>query len=517
MLDKLKILVLGISMFCVNNLVAQAPDMEWQKSFGGSGIEEASGVQQTTDGGYIIVGFTQSNNANVTGNHGGKDVWIIKVDVTGNLQWQKALGGSGNDEAFNVQQTSDGGYIFAGYTSSVNGNVTGNHGNDDAWVVKLDANGNIQWQKALGGTLQDRAADIRIAADGGYIIAGFTMSNDGDVTLNHGWCDVWIVKLNSEGNKQWDKTLGGTYCDVLNCIDLTSDGGFIISGNTNSEDGDVNGGNSSINNYDIWAAKLDASGTIQWQKTLGGSDLENAYSIQQTPDGGYFTMGFTASGDGDVTGYHGNGDMWAIKLNASGNIEWQKALGGSLIDYGYSALLTADGGYILGGFTGANDGDVVGNHGNCDFWILKLNAAGNIQWQKTMGGTLMDRAVSIKKTTDNGYVLAGYAWSNDGDITQNYGNDDFWVVKLSPDQSLSTDGYDKGNMVLYPNPADTVINLSFPGGVTAERISVSDITGKIVVVQDGNNRINTENLASGFYFVQAYLGQKVFKSRFIKD
>ncbi|HRH60473.1 MAG TPA: hypothetical protein PL045_07875, partial [Chitinophagaceae bacterium] len=185
------------------------PAIEWQKSLGGTSYDFANSIQQTKDGGYITAGGSWSNDNDVSGHHGTSysDYWIVKLDSAGNIQWQKSLGGSDFEYAYWIQQTKDGGYIIAGESSSKDGDVTNNHGSRDYWIVKLDSAGNIQWQKSLGGTLYDQAFCILQSNDGGYVIAGTSLSNDGDVNNNHGGWDCWVVKLDSAGNMLWQKSL----------------------------------------------------------------------------------------------------------------------------------------------------------------------------------------------------------------------------------------------------------------------------------------------------------------------
>ena len=263
---------------------AQAPAIEWQKSIGGSTVEEAKSIEQTTDGGYIVAGYTTSNNGDVTGNHGNSDYWVVKLSATGTIQWQKTLGGTADDYAQSIQQATDGGYIIAGYTNSNNGNVTGNHGNYDYWVVKLSAVGTIEWQKTLGGTQNEYAYSIQQTRDGGYIVAGYAASIDGDVTGVQGGFDYWVVKLNSTGTIEWQKTAGGSSADIAFSIRETSDGGYIIVGVTLSNDGDVSGYHGGFG-YDSWIVKLSGTGNIQWAKTLGGTNDDIIWSIKQTADG----------------------------------------------------------------------------------------------------------------------------------------------------------------------------------------------------------------------------------------
>jgi len=306
------------------------------------------------------------------------------------IVWQKCLGGSNYDWAYSIQQTSDSGFIVAGWTKSNDGDVSRWHeGYDDDygeptsdyWVVKLNSAGNIEWQKSLGGSGSDEAHSIQQASDGGFIVAGYTDSNDGDVSGHHGHIgssDYWVVKLNSAGEIIWQKCLGGSRGDYANSIQQTSDGGFIMAGATESNDGDVNGWHVGyIRDFplpDYWVVKLDSSGNIEWQKCLGGSDWDGAYSIQQTTNGGFIVAGYSRSNDGDVSGNHGGYDWWVVKLNSSGDIVWQKCLGGGSEDWAYSVQQTSDGGFIVAGGTESNDGDVSGNHGGGDFWVVKLSS-----------------------------------------------------------------------------------------------------------------------------------------------
>src|ERR1043165_357284 len=183
-----------------NSLQAQVPSIQWQKSFGGTGTDYAASIQQTTDCGYIVAGQSYSIDGDLTINHGLNDYWIVKLDTAGSLEWQTDLGGSDYDLANSIQQTSDGGYVVAGYSKSNDNDVSGNHGLNDFWVVKLDMNGSLSWQKSLGGSGVDMAHSIQQTSDGGYIVAGISNSNDNDVSGNHGDFDYWVVKLDVDGN-----------------------------------------------------------------------------------------------------------------------------------------------------------------------------------------------------------------------------------------------------------------------------------------------------------------------------
>jgi hypothetical protein len=508
-LHSLSIILLFVSV----NLSAQV-QIQWQKCLGGTVYDRANSIQQTSDGGYVVAGRTESTDGDVSGNHGGEDYWIVKLDDSGNLQWQKCLGGTDDDLAQSIQQTSDGGYVVAGQTQSTDGDVSGNHpGSFDYWIIKLDVSGNLQWQKCLGGSSQEMAYSIQQTFDGGYVVAGQTQSTDGDVSGNHGAYDSWIVKLDGSGNLQWQKCLGGTSGDVTFSIQQTSDAGYIVGGYTWSTDGDVTGNHGS---QDYWIAKLDSSGNLQWQKCLGGTIGDVNYSIQQTSDGGYILAGQTQSTDGDVTSNHGYSDYWIVKLDSSGDFQWQKCLGGPLSDEAYSIQQTLDGGFVVAGKTFSTDGDVSGNHGLYDYWIVKLDTSGNFQWQKCLGGPLSDEAYSIQQTSDGGYILAGQTQSTNGDVSGNHGSFDYWIVKLNLITEVSI--VEESKTSLFPNPSSEIVSINLPENTT--RIEIYNTSGekvKELVPQKEVAEIGVKDLPAGLYVVRMYGANGVVTTKFIRE
>jgi len=417
-----------LAFFLTPKVYAQpGPMIDWQKCLGGTGNDQAGRIIQTSDGGYIFAGGTESNDGDVSGSHGNRDIWVVKLTAAGVIQWQKALGGSGFDLGGSIIQTSDGGFVVVGFTKSNDGDVTGNHGGADAWIIRLTASGSIAWQKTYGGSADDEAGTIIQTSDGGYAVAGITASNDGDVKGNHGAVDGWLLKLDTLGNIQWQKTLGGSDTDNISSIVQTADGGYVLAGMTKSNDGDVSGNHGG---KDGWVMKLDSTGAIQWQKTIGGSGDDEFFSLVRTSDGGYAVAGQSTSNDDNVSENHGGTDGWVVKLNTSGSIQWQKTLGGSNVDHLYSLIQTNDGGYAATGFTNSNDGDVKGNHGSEDAWVVQLTSEGTLEWQNPLGGTSDDAGSSIIQTSDGGYAMAGSTSSNDGNVSDNHGGGDAWVVKL---------------------------------------------------------------------------------------
>lgn len=488
------------TLICVN-ISAQAPAIEWQKCFGGDTLDEAQAISQTMDGGYIVAGFTESNNGDVTGNHGFRDFWIIKLNSVGSVEWQKLLGGSNWDEAHSIQQTTDGGYVVCGLSNSTDGDVSGNHGWPDFWIVKLDSIGSLEWQKSLGGTDWDEAYSIQQSLDGGFLVIGSTFSSNGDITGYHGGGDIWAVKLDALGNLEWQKTLGGSDWDDAFSLQKTDDGGYIFAGASQSNNGDVSGHHQF---YDYWVVKLDSLASISWQKVLGGTAWDVAKSVQQTQDGGYIVSGYSESNDDDVNGNHGNWDYWIVKLNNMGGIQWDKCLGGTGSDVPFSIIETIDKGYLLAGNSNSNDGDVYGNHGNDDYWIVKLDSVGIFEWQTCLGGSGDDSPYSLQNTTDGGYILAGYTESNDGDVTGNHGGSDMWIVKLEGFPISTPILENKTTCALYPNPVSNVLTIEHSFR-EIQPYTLLDVTGQLVLqglLNTQKDMIDLKNLAEGTYLLK---------------
>jgi hypothetical protein len=373
-----------------DTLPATSPSPHFCKAIGGKDYDCGYSLIQTSDGGYAIAGTTTSFGPV------GADVYLVKLDANGNLQWTRTIGGPESEGGNSIIQTSDGGYAIAGNSYSF---VAGGY---DVYIVKLDANGNLQWTKTIDGPNYEEGRSLIQTSDGGYAIAGYTRS------FGAGEADVYVVKLDANGNLQWTKTIGGKEDDEGFSLIQTADGGYAIAGYTTAGYIEYSGAGES----DVYVVKLDAHGNLQWTKTIRGKGWDVGRSLIQTSDGGYAIAGATISfGAGGV-------DVYVIKLDARGNLQWTKAIGGENEDWGYSLIQTSDGGYAIAGATKSFGA------GWYDVYVVKLDANGNLQWTKTIGGKEDDEGFSLIQTADGGYAIAGYTRSFGA------GNGDFYVVKL---------------------------------------------------------------------------------------
>ncbi len=358
---------------------------QFQRTIGGTNHDYANCIIQTTDGGYAVAGYTFSFSS------GFEDMYIMKLNSSGSLQWARSVGGAGNDIANSVIQTTDGGFAISGHTYPF-GSIY-----PDICILKLDSSGSLLWSRTISRANYDIATSIIQTAEGGFVITGFTAT--GGVFTD----EIYIVKLNAGGTYLWSKTYGGSGDEIAYSIIQTSDGGFAAAGYSNSY--------GPFNVFNI--LKTDSIGILQWSRLIGETGTGSvAYSIIQTSDGGFaLAGGFTPTGTG-------NYDMYIVKLSSSGSIQWTRTLGGTGDDNANSIIQTTDAGFVVAGYTNSFGA------GNYDMYIVKLNSGGTLQWSRTVGGTGDDQTQSIIKTTDGGFAVAGYTTSFGA------GANDFYIVKF---------------------------------------------------------------------------------------
>ena len=420
-----------------DNSSPQAPDIEvdFITTLGGSKNESAQAVVNTTDGGYAILGHSQSMDGDVTNkSNESYDYWVLKFDTTNQLQWQKTYGGSDDDRGTDIIQTTDGGYAVIGKSKSGDLDVSENAGYDDFWMIKLDGNGSILWEYSFGYAGSDVPYSVIQTNDNGYLVSGVldvTASNgQGDRVSSsqrrHAGGDYWVIKLNANGIKEWSNYYGGSFTDTAYDAIQTEDNGYIIVGSSDSNDVDVANNKGS---YDFWVIKISNTGDLVWEKSFGGSEIDEARAISNTADGNYLVVGDTRSANIDVSQNRGAADLWMIKINSEGSLIWEKTLGGTSFDVGRSVSKTQDNGFLIAGSSRSSDGDLRNNKGQNDALILKINSSGDLEWQKTIGGSEVDFFYGAAELTDGSVVAVGDTNSSNGDITENKGFTDLLILK----------------------------------------------------------------------------------------
>lgn len=438
-------------LFATTNLFAQAPAISWQKTIGGADWDDIRTVKQTSDGGYIIGGDSESgiSGDKSEANQGLYDYWIVKLDSLGAIMWENTIGGSENDYCNVIIETSDGGFLAAGTSESdISGDKTENNmtTSRDIWLVKLDASGNIVWQNTIQAASSDEVGDAIENTDGTITIAGTSWSAiSGDKTApGYGMQDYWIIKIDNLGNILWDMTYGGTKNDFCRSIDATLDGGYIIGGYSfspmsgNKTENVVGGGTAYA---DYWILKIDNAGNIIWQNTIGGNRDDYFLSVEATSDGGYIVGGESNSDDNGDKAEVSIGvnlfDYWVVKLDATGAISWQNDIGGIMDDYMNGIIQAADGSYLISGYTdnGISYDKTLPSYGGEDMWLVKLDNIGNIIWQEALGGNSSEVSGNVIQTNDGGFAAFSSSWSGiSGNKTQaNIGASDYWLVKLDAD------------------------------------------------------------------------------------
>ena len=373
-------------LLLVSFAVSVGASSGWSQTYGGADADGALSLTQTADGGYCLAGYTRSFGA------GEEDFWLVKVDSSGNMQWNRTYGGTESDIALYVIETADGGYSMVGYTGSFGA------GGDDFWLIKTDSSGNMEWNRTIGGAGDDYAFSLAETVDGGYTVAGYTRS------YGAGRDDFWLVKTDSSGNAEWNRTYGGWDDEGAISLVLCSDGGYALAGMTESfgygSDRD-----------DFWLVKTDSFGNMEWNQTYGGTIREYGFCLIQASDGGYAFAGSTCSFGA------GNHDSWLVKTDGFGNMEWSQTYGGTDSDGTTSLIQTADGGYVLSGTTCSF------GQGENDFWLVKTYKNGEMMWSQTYGGAGDNISSSLVETSDGGYAIAGYTYSVGA------GNSDAWLIK----------------------------------------------------------------------------------------
>jgi len=490
-----------------------------------------SGVIPTGDG-YLVSGtmFPPTSHAKV---------FLFKTDLQGNVLWDKTFGGNiAEASRAKLTPSGDGNYLLYAHTHSTSGDITYNPypGSASYWVIKIDSDGNKLLDKIYGGNGTDEAQEGIPTSDGGFAVFGRTTSNDGDVSAHYGSWDMWMVKADSLGEVQLDFTIGGIGMDFAHAIIQTSDGGYLLGGSAQV----AGGGNYECEPYNWYAEsvlfKIDSNANIEWQRCYSSSHHNGINAVLETGDG-YVVVGFNAANDGDMDGcgyhpgFHPNGepttDIWLAKLDFSGDIVWQRCLGGSGSEYSRNLFETAEGDYLIFGSTNSHDGDVSGNnsyphHSYSDVWVVKVSSDGELLWQQCIGGLLSEDNPAVSQVNFNTYILAVSSQSGiSGNKTCALPGHHTWVIELTDLTVGITEQPVKDiSIKVYPNPATTEFWLQLPENLLLAQAQIELIspTGNLLYKAQPSghfHKIETAHLPKGLYLVRLWDGKQWFGEKVV--
>lgn len=424
-----KILFL-ISFFISANIFAQKPYIDWSKTYGGQADDRLKDLIQLEDGSLVAVGFAVSSDGDVQQNQGGKDIWVVKMDATGELLWERTFGGSADEEANAVTVTEDGGLWIVGWTLSTDGSMDARYGVNDVFFLKLSSDGTLQRAITTGGNQTEDFKDIIKLTNNRYIIVGYSASDNFEDATNAGKNDIWAIMVNDTCGIVWLKNYGGSGNDICNAAVFDSEKEeIILVGSTASTDGDVSikdGGK------DFWVLRLNMEGELLQETTFGGSSADVATDVCLAEDGGLVIIGESLSRDGQVTDNQGNGDIWVIRLDTQHQLVWEQTLGSENFETAYHILPTNDGNFLSIGATFSASIDNTFN----DLFLHQLDGeTGEVIWEIVAGGSEDDFALSAVQNSEGHFILAGYTDSKDGDVIgdglkQKHGAHDAWILQL---------------------------------------------------------------------------------------
>lgn len=435
--QKMRFLLIIIFTTFSSFLFAQNMAIHWQKSLGGKNSDFAYASTPTSDGGYVIVGSTNNNKegdiptSKAFSGTGGSDIWVVKLNNWGDILWSKTFGGTKDDIATDVLETKDKAILVVATTNSSDGEAAGNGTRGGIILLKLKTDGSIEWRKVFAsgyntGETAFAKADanskptIKPTSDGGYILgASITPINTSD---------FWISKLNATGEIQWTKTYGSSQNDWMNEVIICSDGGFLMVGGTEASNIEIAGAGKGF--IDFYAIKINANGNLIWQKALGGTNLDIAFSAIETVDNAFIIVGETNSSNGDMIGNLGQKDGFLVKFANNGQVLWKILTGGTEIDGLYTIKKSNDGRLFAMGISSSDIGKVKPKGPVGDMWLVNIETSGIISSHTMFGGADSDIARGAFPTSDGGFIIAGNSDSVDGDLDENKGGTDFWAVKI---------------------------------------------------------------------------------------
>jgi hypothetical protein len=462
----------------------------WQRCFGGSDDDRVNAMVSTRDGGYAIAGMTRSNDGDVSGQHGWMDAWVVKLDADLNLTWQKCFGGTEIDEAFGICQTIDGGYIVACGAVSDNGNVTGNHGKEDLWILKLTTQGALQWQRTYGGSEDDRAISVTQTQDGTYLVAGYILSEDGDVLYNHGASDIWALNLDAQGEILWQKSLGGSDWDIPGAMVQTKDYGFLIAGHSYSDDGDVN---CPIEGRKIWLSKVTHTWNLDWQTCLGGKSVNTMIVTIDT--------GILIGGEGNL------GQGLVYRLFEDGGVKWSAETEGPV----YNVIEMPDGNFLATGQTFLSDSC----RDEMNILVTVIGKDGAIVSSKRYGGSVSDWGRAAYRNPDGSFLVAGATMSDECDVNGNHSPflySDMWLFRLDDKIPVPPPPDPPAPIAVTQNPVNNEVTIESTDPVFLDLIGPTGILLATSYSGSGSQvTFNLQPYPRGIYLIRERASGKVFK------
>ena len=421
-------------VFNITEITETTNEIDFIQTLGGSKNDALSSVKKTADGGYIVAGFTQSNDFDIDSKTNESfDFLVSKFSFDNTLEWQKTFGGSDDDRAADIVQTLDGGFAVLGYSKSSDINVSENAGAQDFWLLKISSLGSLLWEKTFGFSGTDFGTALLATKDGGFLITGvLDVSSSGgqgnakSTAVNHSGGDYWVIKTDLTGNLEWSRFFGGSFTEIPLGIVETDDHNFIIAGSSDSDDFNIS---NNLGTYDFWIIKIAPTGSLIWEKSFGGSEIDEARAITTSSDGNFMVVGDTRSSDIDVSENKGAADVWIVKFSTEGSLIWEKTIGGTSFDTARAIYKTQDNGFLIAGSSRSLDNDFE-NNGQNDALILKIDSNGSLLWQKTIGGSEIDFLYGITELNNKAIIAVGESSSSDQDITENKGFTDALIIQM---------------------------------------------------------------------------------------
>jgi Secretion system C-terminal sorting domain len=479
----------------------QQPVLEWAKNFGGSLGESGNSIIATKDNELLIVGNTSSINNDLDSIKGNTDAWVLKLDRNGQKTLSKTYGGSRIDLANVIIQTTDGNFLVGGATSSKDNDILKNQGQSDAWLFKIDKQGNLLWSKTYGGLKNETIKSVIETTNGDILIGINSNSDDGDFPENKGADDWWILKLSKTGDIVWKKRIGGNQSDQLYKLANIDDKSFLVVGEYSSNDGAL------TNTKSDAIIKMDSTGQIIWYRSFGSPKssnwlTNNLQSVSVSPD----RLNIVAIGDSYNFDTEG-ADILVYKIDTSGNLVWHKLYGGTKIETGKKIEILKNGDIMCLGGTFSSDGDVSNNNGLSDIWLFLLDAEGFLKWQKSYGGSRGESGNDFFFTSENKVTIVATSSSDNGIFNNNYGNGDIAVIQVKYDISSSIELVnDLLNVKIFPNPVDKILHIQVENE-QIEDLVITDLSGRVIKsnkIEAYNQHIELDcaNFSSGTYVLK---------------